>query len=78
MSEQPTNQHRNRCKLDFGSPRKANPSYADRLKILAVDDDGLMLVNTAALLEDVAMTFLKPVREKKCSRSFANIPISIF
>ncbi len=42
------------------SPQPAeSPVFLDRLKILAVDDDGLILMNTAALLEDLGHEVLQ-------------------
>ncbi|HEX7822519.1 MAG TPA: PAS domain-containing protein [Sphingobium sp.] len=41
------------------SPKPDAPSHAERLKILAVDDDSLILMNTAALLEDLGHEVLE-------------------
>lgn len=48
---------------DDGKPaaplREKSPAFAGRLKILAVDDDGLILMNTSALLEDLGHDVLE-------------------
>ncbi|MCE7798158.1 PAS domain-containing protein [Sphingobium sufflavum] len=41
------------------APKPELPSHAQRLKILAVDDDSLILMNTAALLEDLGHEVLE-------------------
>lgn len=41
------------------APKPERPTHADRLKILAVDDDSLILMNTAALLEDLGHEVLE-------------------
>lgn len=51
-------------------PVEATPRHMDRLSILAVDDDALVLINTAALLEDLGHEVIEADSAVEALRAF--------
>ena len=58
-------------------PDSAAPPPSRPLRILAVDDDALVLVNVAAMLEDLGHTVTTASSAKEALRSIAEHPVDV-